>query len=112
MSIVVAVARLVLALVFVVSAVAKVRDREGSREAVVAFGVPSLLVGGVAAGLPVAELVCAALLVLPDPFATLGAVCSLVLLAAFTVAVVVNLIQGHQPECHCFGSIGDKGGIG
>ncbi len=108
----VAVVRVVLAGVFIVSAVAKNRDRAGSRESVKAFGVPSALVAFVAAGLPVAELMCALLLVLADPFATVGAVGSLVLLAAFTVAVVVNLVQGRRPACHCFGSVGGQGGIG
>ena len=104
--------RLVLAVVFVVSAVAKLRDRDGSREAVQGFGVPTALVGLVAGGLPFAELACAALLVLPDPFATVGAVASLVLLGAFTLAVVVNLVKGNRVDCHCFGSMGDEGAIG
>ncbi len=108
----VAAVRLVLAIVFVVSAVAKLRDRDGSREAVRGFGVPSPLVGLVAGGLPFAELACAVLLVLPDPAATVGAVASLVLLGAFTLAVVVNLVRGNRVDCHCFGSVGDQGEIG
>jgi peroxiredoxin len=108
----VAAVRLILALVFVVSAVAKLRDREGSREAVRGFGVPAPLVGVVAGGLPFAELACAALLVLPDPYATVGAVASLVLLGVFTLAVIVNLVRGNRVDCHCFGSVGDSGEIG
>ena len=99
-------ARLLLALVFVVSAVAKLRDRSGSRDAVEAFGVPAALVGPVAATLPLVELLCAALLVTADPGATAGAIGSLLLLAAFTVAIVFNLLQGRRPDCHCFGQIG------
>ena len=105
-------ARVALAAVFVVSAVAKLRDRPGSREAVVAFGVPGALVGTIAAGLPISELACAVLLVLPDPWAVVGAVASLVLLLAFTGAVIYQLARGNHPECHCFGSIGNDGGIG
>jgi peroxiredoxin len=108
----VAAVRVILAVVFVVSAVAKLRDREGSREAVEAFGVPAALVGVVAGGLPFAELACALLLVLPDPFATTGAIASLVLLGAFTAAVTVNLVRGNRVDCHCFGSMGDQGTIG
>jgi len=108
----VAAARLVLAVVFVVSAVAKLRDRDGSREAVRGFGVPGPLVGIVAGGLPFAELACAVLLVLPDPAATLGAAPPLVLLGAFTLAVSVNLVRGNRVDCHCFGSVGDQGEIG
>ncbi len=108
----VAVARLVLAGVFVVSAIAKLRDRSGAREAVVAFGVPTALVGAVAAGLPVAELAAAVLLVLPDPAATTGSVLALVLLAGFTAAIVTNLVRGNRFACHCFGSMSDTAEIG
>ena len=108
----VAVARLVLAGVFVVSAIAKLRDRSGAREAVVAFGVPTALVGAVAAGLPFAELAAAVLLVLPDPAATTGSVLALVLLAAFTAAIVTNLVRGNRFACHCFGSMSDTAEIG
>ena len=112
MSVLVALARLVLAGVFVVSAVAKLRDRGGSREAVQAFGVPLRLVGVVAGGLPFLELTCAALLVLADPAATAGGVVSLLVLVTFTVGVVANLLGGRRPDCHCFGSIGSGGRIG
>lgn len=111
MSVLVALARLLLAGVFVVSAVQKMRNRPGAREAVVAFGVPHVLVGLVAAGLPVVELACAALLLSADPAATIGAVASISLLLAFTVAIVVNLIRGRRPDCHCFGTMGKAGGI-
>lgn len=111
MTVVVVLARLVLAVVFVVSAIAKLRDRPGTREAVQQFGVPAPLVGIVAAGLPLAELVCAALLVSADPGATVGAVAALTLLAAFTVAVVVNVVRGRRFDCHCFGQVGG-GSIG
>ena len=109
---IVATVRLILAIVFVVSAVAKLRDRDGSREAVRGFGVPTALVGVVAGGLPFAELTCAVLLILPDPAATVGAVASLLLLGVFTLAVVVNLLRGNRVDCHCFGSVGDQGEIG
>jgi peroxiredoxin/uncharacterized membrane protein YphA (DoxX/SURF4 family) len=112
MTVLVALVRLTLAIVFIVSAVAKLRDRPGSRQGVEAFGLPARLVGPVAMALPPVELLCALLLVLPDPAATVGAVGSLVLLTAFTAAIVVNLVQGRHPECHCFGSLGDRSGVG
>lgn len=99
-------ARLVLAAVFVFSAVAKLRDRPGSRRAVTDFGVPARAAGVVAAGLPVVELACAALLVSADPAATLGALASLILLASFTVMIVVNILRGNLVDCHCFGQVG------
>lgn len=98
-------ARLVLAGVFVISAVAKLLDRSGSRAAVLDFGVPATLAGVVASGLPVAELLCAGLLVSPDPGASAGAWLSVLLLASFTLAIVVNLVRGRRPDCHCFGQL-------
>lgn len=98
------VARIVLAGVFLVSAWGKIRDREGSRDAVAAFGVPASLVAAVASALPVVELACAALLLAPDPAATVGALASALLLAAFTVAIAANLARGRRPACHCFGA--------
>ncbi len=97
-------ARLALACVFVASAWGKVRDRSGSRGAVEAFGVPKPLIGPVTVALPVVELVCAALLLAPDPAATIGAVGSLLLLMAFTALIVANLARGRRPDCHCFGA--------
>ena len=98
-------ARLILAGVFVVSAGAKLLDRSGSRAAVQDFGVPATLSGVVAAGLPVAELLCAGLLMSTDPGASAGAALSALLLASFTVAIVVNLLRGRRPDCHCFGQL-------
>lgn len=101
----VVIARLLLAGVFVVSAVAKFRDRPGARTAVEQFGVPRALVGLVAAALPIVELVCAVLLLTADPGATLGAVGSALLLIAFTIAITVNLRRGRRFSCHCFGQV-------
>ena len=85
------VCRVLLAAVFVVSAVAKFRDRAGSRTAVQEFGVPAPLVPLIAAGLPFAEVACAVLLLVADPGATAGALASTALLGAFTIAIAVIL---------------------
>ena len=105
------VCRVLLAAVFAVSAIAKLRDRAGARTAVQEFGVPAPLVPVVATGLPFAELACAVLLLTADPGATLGALASTALLGAFTVAIAVNLLQGRRPDCHCFGQL-DTGETG
>src|SRR4051794_17130224 len=99
-------ARVLLAAVFVVSAVAKLRDRAGARQAVSDFGVPHAVAPAVAAGLPFLELLCAVLLLLADPGATVGAIGAGLLLLAFTIGIVVNLMQGRRPDCHCFGQLG------
>ena len=96
--------RLLLAGVLVVAAVSKLADREGSRQAVVAFGVPERLAAGVALLLPIAELTVAALL-LPASTALAGALGALALLLLFSVAIAVNLARGRAPDCHCFGQL-------
>lgn len=97
--------RVVLAAVFLVSAVAKLRDGAGSRKAVEEFGVPAGLVPVVALGLPYAELGCAVLLMTADPGATAGSIASALLLSAFTLAIAANLLRGRTPDCHCFGQL-------
>jgi thiol-disulfide isomerase/thioredoxin/uncharacterized membrane protein YphA (DoxX/SURF4 family) len=98
-------ARLLLAGVFAVSAVAKLRDRSGSRKAVEDFGVPRALVPAIAFALPLVELACAGLLLAGDAAATVGVAGALLLLATFTVAIAANLLSGRQVDCHCFGQL-------
>ena len=94
--------RLLLAGVFLIAGVAKLADRPGSRQAVVAFGVPERLAGAVGVGLPATELVVGVALILSGSarFAALGA---LLLLAAFVGAIAVALRRGTEADCHCFG---------
>lgn len=109
MTIVIGVVRLALAIMWVVSAVSKLRDRDGFSQAVRDFGVPAGLTSAVVVGVPIAELVCAVLLFCPDPWAIVGAVASLLLLASFTIALIVNLRRDNRPDCHCFGELGGGG---
>lgn len=94
-----------LAAVFAVSGVAKLLDRRGTREAVQALGVP--LAGPVAVLLPLVELVLAATLV-PPATGRRAALAGLLLLLAFTVVVVANLLAGRRPQCGCFGGLGSS----
>ncbi len=96
--------RLFLALVFVAAAIAKLRDRNGTRQAVVDFGVPRSLAELATAALPLAELAIAAALLIPAS-AAVGAAGAAVLLGAFTVAIGANLARGRTPDCHCFGQV-------
>ncbi len=97
-------ARLVLAGVFALAALAKLVDRPGARTALREFGVPAALAAPVGGGLPLAELAVAAALV-PLPSAWFGAVGALVLLLVFVVAIGINLALGRTPTCHCFGQL-------
>ena len=56
-------ARLLLALVFFVAGVAKLTDREGSRQAVEGFGVPAILASPLGTLLPLLELAVASTLI-------------------------------------------------
>ena len=96
--------RLLLAAVFAVAALAKLADREGSRQAVVAFGAPRPLAAPLALALPLAELAVAVLL-LPAATALAGALGALGLLLLFSAAIALNLVRGREPECHCFGQL-------
>jgi thiol-disulfide isomerase/thioredoxin len=97
-------ARLLLAAVFVVAAVTKLTDRQGTRQAIVAFGASEALAGPLALALPVAELVVAGLL-LPSETAFAGAIGALALLLLFSAAIAFNLARGRAPDCHCFGQL-------
>lgn len=98
------IARLLLALVFVVAGVAKLADRAGSRQAAVDFGVPVSLATPLGILLPLAELAVAAALI-PTITAWWGALGAFALLLVFAAGIGINLARGRQPDCHCFGQL-------
>jgi uncharacterized membrane protein YphA (DoxX/SURF4 family) len=98
------IARLLLAAVFTLAGVAKLADREGSRQAIVDFGAPSAIAAPLGLLLPLAELVVAATL-LPASTAWWGALGALTLLSVFVVGISINLARGRKPDCHCFGQL-------
>ena len=104
MSVALLIARVLLALVFAVAGVAKLADREGSRQTIVNFGLPASLAAPLGILLPLAELAVAAALV-PATTAWWGAVGALVLLLLFAVAIGANLARGRKPNCRCFGQV-------
>jgi peroxiredoxin/uncharacterized membrane protein YphA (DoxX/SURF4 family) len=97
-------ARLLLAGVFVVAGIAKLLDRQGSRQAVIDFGVPVRIALPVAILLPIAELVVAVLLLFKAT-AWYGGIGASVLLLAFLVAIAISMARGKHPDCHCFGQL-------
>ena len=104
MDIALLIARLLLALVFVVAGVAKLADRPGSRQAIADFGVPVSLAAPLGLFLPLAELAVAAALI-PSATAWGGALGALALLLLFAAGIGINLARGHRPDCHCFGQL-------
>ena len=80
------IARLLLVGVFGVAGVAKLRDRPGSLQALLGFGLPELLAAPVAVLLPLTELTVAALLVVPAS-ARWSAGAAAVLATVFALAI-------------------------
>jgi thiol-disulfide isomerase/thioredoxin/uncharacterized membrane protein YphA (DoxX/SURF4 family) len=104
MDVLILLARLVLAGVFVVSGVAKLLDLAGSQKAMREFGLPEPLARIAGIGLPIAELAVAVLL-LPAATAPYAGWAAFLLLAAFIAGISYNLARGNTPDCHCFGQL-------
>lgn len=94
--------RLILCLVFTVAGVSKLLAPRSTRQMLQEFGVPRPLAPPLGWLLTLAEL-SAALLTAMDGFVGWGALFAAVLLSVFTVAMGVNLLQGRNPRCRCFG---------
>jgi methylamine dehydrogenase accessory protein MauD len=96
--------RLLLAAVFAAAAAGKLTDRPGSRQALIAFGVPDRLAGPGGVLLPFLELAIAVLL-LPIPTAWASATGAFLLLGSFLLAIGISLARGRRLDCHCFGQL-------
>ena len=96
------IARIVLAAVFALAAIGKMRDLDGSVAAIRGFGVPGRLARPIGVALPFVELLAAALLI-PVTTALLGAILAVALLIVFLAGMVNSLRKGETPDCHCFG---------
>lgn len=99
----VALARVLLAGVFLVAALSKLVDRAGSRRALRGFHVPGALVEPAVWLLPVVEAGIAVGLLAPRTVRA-AALAAFVLLALFDVVVIRAIRAGTAPPCHCFGS--------
>ena len=96
--------RILLAAVFAVAGIAKLRDLEGSRAAMRDFGVPRRLAPIAGVALPLLELAVAVALV-PTTTARWAALVALLLLLAFIAGIARALRRGESPDCHCFGQL-------
>jgi hypothetical protein len=88
----------VLAAVLAWAGTAKLQRRQATAEGFAALGIPRP--DQAAAGVPIAELLIAVLLLAVPP---VGAVAALLLLAAFTWIVVQRVRAGSEVPCACFG---------
>lgn len=96
--------RLALFGILAVAGIGKILDLEGSEKAVAGFGVPEPLAKIFAILIPVAELIFAACLLFTT-YSWLGAAGALLLLVTFICGMLVQMIKGEAPDCHCFGQI-------
>jgi uncharacterized membrane protein YphA (DoxX/SURF4 family) len=104
MDVVFIVLRLVLASVFALAGVMKLRDLERTQADFAALGLPAWIIPTVSFRLPIVELAVAGMLLI-EPLAGVGAVCALGLLGLFTAAITANLVRGRRPTCACFGAL-------
>ncbi len=95
-------ARIFLLLVFLLSGVAKLRDLEGTRKTIRAFGAPQHLIAPIAYLLPSLEITIASLLLFPS-LALVGGWMSVALLLLFNLLIGRIIQRGEQLDCHCFG---------
>src|SRR4051794_19604972 len=97
-------AQLVLAAVFALAGVTKLLDLNGSRRALVEFGVPERAAPVAGLLLPLTELAIAVALVL-HPTARWAGLAAFILLAAFIGGVANAMRRGRAPGCNCFGQV-------
>ena len=96
--------RLALFGVLTVAALGKLLDLEGSEKAVRAFGTPDPLVKTFAFLIPIAELIFGFCLLFMG-FSWIAAAGALLLMVTFIGGMLVQMIKGEAPDCHCFGQI-------
>lgn len=93
-----------LVLVFALAGFSKLQDASATAQSLKDFGVPEAVARQAAQLLPWLELAIAAGLLLPY-LARVAALVASVLLALFTIAVILALRRGERPSCNCFGQV-------
>jgi peroxiredoxin len=96
--------RVLLSIVFITAAVGKFADQEGTRRALLGFGMPFRWTRPAAPLLPAAELAVGVALIFAAS-ARAGAIGALVLLTGFVLGITRAMARGEAPDCHCFGQI-------
>jgi len=97
-------ARIFLAIVFLVSGVAKLASLRLSHESALEFGVPARI-AGIATGLLITVELAIPLLILPVATARYGSIAAVGLLAIFCSVIAFNLLRHRRPHCNCFGQV-------
>src|SRR5215471_16558474 len=104
MELVLLMARLSLAFIFVLAGATKAADLVGARKTAISFGIPEKVAVPLGSALPFLEMLIG-LALLPINTAWLGAIGALGLLLVFAGAIAMKLAQGQAPDCNCFGQL-------
>lgn len=96
--------RIAIIAVLVVSGTAKLRDREGTAEAMIGFSVPLRFVSLGSVLLPILELALASGLVFAGTVLP-ASILTTMLFLVFAIAVGRVVMAGENLECHCFGQL-------
>lgn len=96
--------RLALFGILAIAGVGKLLDREGSEKAVAAFGTPEPFVKTFAILIPIAELIFGFCFLFVT-YSWTGAAGALLLMVTFIGGMLIQMIKGEAPDCHCFGQI-------
>ncbi|MER3521184.1 MAG: hypothetical protein C4317_02775, partial [Acidimicrobiia bacterium] len=105
MNLLVGAARIFLGSVLLVAGVAKARDRESFRKAVVYFGANSAAIRTAASyAVPTFEIAVGFILITGIAWRA-ASVAATGALVSFTLAVVVRLVTQGEAKCACFGSL-------
>lgn len=104
MDVVLLIIRLMLFGILAVAGIGKLLDRDGSERAVKAFGTPEPFARTFALLIPIAELIFGFALLFVT-YSWLGAAGALLLMVTFIGGMLVQMIKGEAPDCHCFGQI-------
>jgi peroxiredoxin len=97
-------AQCLLAAVFAVAGVAKLFDLNGSRRAVLDFGVPAPTARIIGTALPLAEIATAVALLFV-PTARWAGLAAVLLLGGFIGGIANAMRKGQAPDCNCFGQL-------
>ena len=104
MEFVLLIVRILLFAILAVAGIGKLLDREGSERALKGFGIPEPFVKTFALLIPFAELIFAYCLLFVS-FSWVGAAGALLLMVTFIGGMLVQVIKGEAPDCHCFGQV-------
>lgn len=93
-----------IAMMFLLSGVAKLSRPKEFRANLLLFGVPTVAASLLAVGLPSVEVLAGGAILFPGA-AQFGTMTAVGLLILFTASIAYQLLRGRKPDCQCFGQM-------